>query len=280
MKTGILAYVPDLQAHSRFVTHFQKYRTILPTYIITDNPRYAGLLRVEVLSIPRIGPFHSYVGGRTPSNFYADWAFSNAIYTALSMGWDYFIYVESDCRFGADEWDRIYMEDFDRYSNKDTLFGGTPVCWHPWHINKEFSMQMIDYAFVYQSEADVPMAFESNNDPSIGTCFYPNGALGIYNVTECADYFKRFLPHLGKPQSKQFEISALTVRNFDTHIGYEFVERYGLGVFKRFAAIPSVYSGCKDHYVSIVDRINFLLTGKKTAVHHLKEHEYPFVEAI
>jgi hypothetical protein len=117
------------------------------------------------------------------------------------------------------------------------------------------------------------MAFEGAHQGPSGMALYPNGALAIYNTKAMAQCFDNSLVALNaNPKICKEEQPA-----YDLHIGRWIINQFGAEeATKKVAYIPSVYSGSRNHHVTLEERINMLMRGKKVAVHHLKPEELPY----
>ncbi len=257
-------YLPAPEKARSFLEHLNFFRRALPLHILSDaNTTTAGITK-----IPKIGPFQA-VGLCAASDQYAFMAFLRIVLQAKELGLDYFILVESDCRFSSHEWDLRMWEEFSKWPTK-ALFGGTPVCWHPWANGERDGRSLIDYAYKYQRASGVCMAFEGEHSGPWGTAIYPNGALAIYNVAECLEYFALAISHLESDLVIQGHVAS-SHHAFDLHIGRSLVKKYGVpGALRRLAFLPSVYSGCKNHHVSQEQRIEMINSKKKVAIHQIK----------
>lgn len=273
MRVETFCYLPSLKGP--FLPHLQRFKRALPLHILTDGP-VNEVARATVTKLPTLGPFTTAVHTCQPSDQYAYWAFVHVIDQARKLDLDYFLLVENDCRFSRDNWDAQMLSDFQSWPrDAKPLFGGTPVCWHPWARGHHFAQLLIDYAYHYQVASGVAMAFEGSHTSQWGTALYPNGALAIYNVAELCEYFAHSLELLKTNDPRAMAQRAIDDHAFDLHIGRKFIAKHGEAVLDKLAYIPSVYSGCKDHHVTLGQRLA-MLSGPKVAVHHIKTSEHPW----
>jgi hypothetical protein len=258
-------YLPDPVKAEPFLKHLGHFKAEFPVHVLTDSDYQTVFPSTH---IPKIGPFKERHGVAAPDQ-YAFIAFLRTIERANELGLDHFILIESDCRFTVPFWDAKMWDEFQAWG-PFALFGGTPVCWHPWAQGEAVSRQIISYAYRYQQASGVAMAFEGAHNSSWGTAIYPNGALAIYSVKECLEYFSESMLSLKQDAEAQSNTAA-KFHAFDLHVGRSLVRKYGVkGALKRMAFLPSVYSGCKDHHVTLTQRMQMLNSMKKVAVHQIK----------
>lgn len=261
-------YVPDLRESRGFLDHLNSWKRRFPLHLIAHEPMDQAIIAPPP---PQFREHH----GCLPSDQYAGLAFLRVLRAAADLKLSHFILIETDCRFAADYWDERMWQEFKAWPTQ-ALFGGSPVCWHPWSQGYQKSCAIIDYAYRYQQASGVMMAFEGAYSSPWGLAVYPNGALGIYNVTECLEYFAELLPVIDASAQRQANALA-AIHTFDIHIGRCFVRKHGVeGALSKLAYLPSVYSGCKNHHVPLEDRLEMWRSGKKIAVHHIKTSEAPW----
>ena len=278
-RCAIFCYVPNQTEALPFLNHLNRWKRSMPLHLVVHSQ--TSLSKVHefkesdtefLISTP---PKFQTHGGCLPSDQYAMLAFLHILKAAIERQLTHFILIETDCRFSADYWDQKIWQEFKAWP-EEALFGGTPVCWHPWSKGHDESQKIIDYAHRYQQSSGVAMAFEGAYNSQWGMAIYPNGALAIYNVSECREYLSDVLPVLDASPNKQGAMLA-PFHTFDLHIGRKLVAKHGVsGALSKLAYLPSVYSGCKNHHVTLEERLAMIRTGRKVAVHHIKTSEAPW----
>lgn len=272
-------WVPNMVAEAKFLTHLKKYQRGLPFYITTFGQPVSGY-GMEVISVPRFGPFENplYTRYNRPSDRYALWAF---IFSALEIkrrGFEWMMWLETDCRVKGDNWDhQIVSASLDSHDGCfPPVIGGTPVGWHLWSKGVEWSMRTIDFAYRYQRRSGVPMQFEGAFDGPWGYLLYPNGAFGMYLISDLLEFYPAMFevaenfPVAGVDMEKM----AVKILAFDFYVGKMLVAKYGLSLLDRFAVAPNIYSGCGDDYISEGERITMLRRGNKVGIHQIKTQVY------
>lgn len=270
-------YIPDIDKDSRFLNHLQTFQRKYPLFVFTDGENTNSASGLTILKIPKIGPFNNVEFNcfNKPSDRYATWAFINALKLADEADIEWFLWLETDCRFSESFWDSIILHT--TFNGVEApLIGGTPVCWHPWSKGAEWSKRLIEFAYKYQRSSGLPMAFEGAHDGSWGTCLYPNGALALYKTSELLPFFEMGLKFLRKQVTLDPEIYAIQILAFDLYIGRCLTNRYGLELIDRFAVSPRSYSGCDNHHINEDERIGMLSGKRKVAVHQIKRSIYDF----
>ncbi len=270
---AIFCYVPDLKAAAPWMHHLRQWKHDMPLHCLVHEEGIGIASDFRSVFAPAPPAFQTH-GGCLPSDQYAMLSFLHILTAAAHKQLTHFILIETDCRFAADYWDRTMWQEFKAWPT-EALFGGTPVCWHPWSRGHAASQCLIDYAHRYQQVSGIAMAFEGAYTSPWGMAIYPNGALAVYNVAECLEYFADVLPVLKAAPHQQGPMLA-PFHTYDLHIGRRLVARHGVaGALTRLAWTPSTYSGCKNHHVTLDERLEMLRSGRKTAVHHIKLSESP-----
>ena len=268
-RCAIFCYVPGAPEAASFLKHLTSWKRTMPLHLIVHDACIE-----DGIMVPLPPTFRTH-GGCLPSDQYAMLAFLHILKAAIERKLTHFILIETDCRFSADYWDQKMWQEFKAWP-EEALLGGTPVCWHPWSKGHDESQKLIDYAHRYQQASGVAMAFEGAYSSQWGMAIYPNGALAIYSVSECREYLSDVLPVLDAAPNKQGAMLA-PFHTFDLHIGRRLVAKHGVsGALAKLAYLPSVYSGCKNHHVTLEERLAMIRTGRKVAVHHIKTSEAPW----
>lgn len=275
-KIATFCYIPDLSKEVRFLRHVQSFTRKLPLFVTTDGDIVNDASGLTVLKIPKLGPFENtnYNRFNRPADRYAFWAFVHSLRLALEHGFQWFIVLETDCRIAVNDWDLAMSYALNRVPGP--LVGGTPVCWHPWSSGQEWSRRLVEFAYAYQREAGVPMAFEGAHAGAWPLTLYPNGALAIYNTSVLAPFFRESLAELSTPGKLDREAHAVRALAFDLYIGRSLVEAYGLSLLDRFAWCTRSYSGCENHHIGYGERFDMLQRKTKVAVHQIKTPVYDF----
>lgn len=277
MSTVIICYDHDYRKHPEFYWNLECNVPCNDVVFLTDGPIPKFLsespapnsgfqfIPMKRCQVPYTTSHRGIGKNRRPADHFALWAFVRAIEYCKFKGHSHFIWIEPDCRFTKPQWDLQMLAEF----HKDSVIGGTPVIWHPWSEGAGMSMSVVQFAFEYQEKSGVPMAMHGNDDGPIGFAMYPNGALGIYKVSEMELYFKTALSGQMSPrEAAEFSEDVIA---FDTLVGRCFTKTHGINIFSKFSAITCVYSGCGNQYVTQKERLAMIEHKTKVAVHQVKE---------
>lgn len=193
--------------------------------------------------------------------------FMNAIDIALRGGYEFFFYLEEDCRVHGDFWDkRIFSEfDFGRH-----LVGGTPSLWNIGVCGNSAQMSAIKFinkTVKMTGRAPLMWQRDGRTAEQLGLWLYPNGALGIYHTATMDQIF-----HGRKVDMQHF---AENMGAWDVLIGKAMWNQFGINELEKFSILPSVFSGYKDTQYSMSERQKMLVTGKVAAVHQIKTNWCP-----
>lgn len=198
------------------------------------------------------------------------WAVNNAVFMtgmkiAVQDGYDFAIYIESDCRFGQPAWDNVIFEEHFNLGFP-VVASGSLVCWNPFSSGLEVT-QRWERLICETNERRInprrnfPIPTYGTRDsgkPSI----FPNGALGVYDLRWIKDFFD--LSNTVKIASESFA--------WDFLIGQKIWEKFGVQSFDVVGNLQCIFSGYSDQITTEPERLNMLRSGDVVAVHQVKSN--------
>lgn len=230
MKLATLCYLPPpgIGYVPEFLANIWKYRHYYPIYFYSDHDWKVlpeGCFLAKVDSPEKVK--------ETGNNWSVQkMAFLQSIPLAESMGLDYFLFIEPDCRVKGDNWDRTIFDE--AIGSKPISLAGTFYAWDMFNDKREWAEH---YATWRSKYCDKPwysvLHFGSKgcSDPCPAHIF-TNGALSVLNTGEMGKLF---------PWSKS-EIISRSNTAYDVSIGYGLMAMYGFRVFERLVPMRSVFS--------------------------------------
>lgn len=254
MTCEVIGYCPGPQVGfpASFLANLHKYRTTFPVVLYSDEPKW-GLRYCESPEIVRNKQWK-----HTISNY----AFLMGLQYAVQRQLTYFIYLESDVRLGAPEWDgRMYEEAIQK--NPHFVLAGSPVCYQPSNSGHSVLKRAIRYAHSYLEATGLGMPmFGYHGSLSL----FVNGAGAIYKTEIVEKIFRGFLVDMKR--------AAFNPRAFDYMIGHVMFEMFGESVFDLIVPLTCSYSGVTDDLVNWPQRQHMLESGQKCLIHQCKS-SYP-----
>jgi hypothetical protein len=188
--------------------------------------------------------------------------FADMVVAAYNAGADYMIVNEPDVRVNVPGWDAQIADEFFDWPY-DAVAGGCPVFWNPFSGNAARVDVFLKYGNAYRQKSGVLPAYEITDQVSY-PILYPNGALGIWDVTE----FKLLFPEEFNNPNGCYS----TLYPYDDKIGRMWWGVYQHRITRKVAWLACTYSGCGDRWYNEQQRIQLLTSGKKIAVHQVKNN--------
>jgi hypothetical protein len=259
-KIGILLYVDKY--YPELFNNLNKYkisRNNIEFIIYSDNP---NIKEVPIKLIDKIGDFSGTRFDKKTK--YGYWSFVKGIQIAKELNWDYFFYLEWDCRIGKDYWFDIALDEFYRW-NEEPIVSGTPMIQYPYlsAINCGNDMTMLfDYINQYFNKSKIHFGIDLW---SSDTLFTINGALGFYKVDKMVEYFDEWLKNYNSKSDQSIE-------PYDLYIGKRLWNEFKMNSLKYTGWIPSIFSTGQIRSYNHQQLKKLLETEMKIAVHPIKEN--------
>jgi hypothetical protein len=256
MKFGCITYVPSKFGHPEaFLQNIRAYDPGAPLYVMSDGPYPDVIPCLNPEVVQKNARFRYWV---------ANHIFLQALLLAMKEGLDYFLHIESDSRVKGDGWARLLWDEF--FSYPGAVYGGT-IC--AYNLNKSghgIPTIITNFAHDYFKASQTPMRVYGHWP---GTHFFANGSLSFYHTETCASIFR--------PYGFEKDINAAAMVNspYDATAGRALSQKFGLDMLRYFAPSTLSYSGFGDKVYSENQRIEFLNSGQKVAVHPIKSNFIP-----
>ena len=174
------------------------------------------------------------------------------------------IWVEADCRVGADYWDNTMFNDFDRLPQHGLpIAAAGMLCAHN-PCNHDVAWLTGWTGAVHNAYADgkfPPLTYSGGgSDKKLTPCVFPYGGLSILNVGIMRELFGT---GLATPLAQQ--MSA-----WDKEIGMRLFDRHGAAVWDMVGQLGKVWSSYGDVLTSEEERLQMLRDGRVVGVHQVK----------
>lgn len=187
-------------------------------------------------------------------------AHNNAIFLAglkmaIERDYSHIIYLESDCRVGKEGWDNIIYDEFFG-SGFPYIAAGTIVSWDAFTDGLDSAKAHRGFISRY-SRSRFPLSIFGwrQNKP----CVFPNGALGVYDMT----WMKRFFD-IDNP------LSAIKGHAWDFQIGRAIWNSFGNKAYRMVHHMDSMFSSFGNDLTTQDERLAMLEKGECVAVHQVK----------
>lgn len=255
-KLGTIFYCPPTGRlnSDAFMENILKFKTRHPTYVISDDRNWKPSRLIE--SPEQIG--------RRPAWAINNFCWLKSLELARDTELQAFIYLESDCRVGCDDWDgKLFDEWADRYPNGIDI-AGSPVCYDAANGGRSFSMRVIEEGFKYQQASGLPMSFHGSKHPydASGACYYVNGAGAIFDTAAILKLFAGF--------DANFIWNARNLVSWDLEIGRRLWHNYKSESVNHVGWLAGEYSGFGNAVTTEAERWEMLKSGKKWLTHQHK----------
>lgn len=255
LNLGTICYVPGPGRFNSdsFIKNISDYKTRYPIYLYSD---------VQGRGVENIVANPEQV--RNPRR---PWTVNNLVWLfglklAMDTGLDYFAYLESDVRVGADYWDEAGFNEM-LEQNPDAVLYGSPVCYNICAQGKDVANKTIDLACRYKAISGMPMPFYGKW-PGSGDKYalYVNGALGIYKTSVMAEVFAGFQNNIG--------VSAATLTAWDLASAHGLWTKYGKDLPDKIGLSSVWLSQYGNEVCSEKERLEMLENGQWLAIHQVK----------
>lgn len=264
MKTAVFGYIPPKGkfCSDAFWQNLKDFPPKSELILYSDDNWGPDVIRLK--ASPEIFKDASFRGGPN-SGQHNPFAIHNGIFLAglkmcLQKGVTHALYLEQDCRVGADSWDEVVFEEFFSIG-RPCVVAGTVSVYNPSNFGVEALQRFYrHYAKAPAHGVPTPTYGWSGADKPCQSCAFPNGALGIYDVAWLTSLFN------------VEEQVAMATQNtaFDMAFGAKLWELFGTDAYEVIGSLGSVYSGF-GNVMTTEDYRKKLLTDKKVvAVHQIK----------
>lgn len=256
-KYGALCYVHTFDKAKALIRNLQTETAGAPVEFFTDGPSFQ--CPFPLAFVDTIGPFIQE--DRIKDNC-AFVAFREGIKIAASRKWDWFFWLEWDCRIRGRNWlQKLWSENM--AWPHDHVCAGTPVIYEIMTNGSARAIPWLAYAARYAEATGRFPAFEGWD---IGAqAMFPNGALAFYKTKVMEEWFGEMMP-LSGPDLEEW---CLRNVSFDHFIGRKIITLFGDSGVEKMAWLPSAYSGCGNKYYTEEERLK-MLDGSTLAVHQVK----------
>lgn len=262
MKVCSITYLPPptFGNSPSFLENLIRYPTLSPLVCFSDHDYGLDVIRLKA----------SPEAAKDGANPFAvnNACFFTALRIADRQGYDYFCYLESDCRVGKPRWDAALFDEFFD-DPRPLICGGSmvvynpansgPVGWQKWcelcnrHNGDEKNRAIPTYGWKGAADAS-------------GSCVFVNGALGVYSVA----WLKQLFPEVLK--DGQTLIEAQRSKPWDLQIGLNIWEKFGVESYEVVGHMTSIFSSYGDVLTTEAQRVQWLREGRYVAVHQVKSN--------
>lgn len=270
MKLGIAAYVPPPHfGHGQvFLENLRKFKTSTDLMLFSDYAPY-GLLNFPDPEIARTAYHNS--NKLSVNNF----IFLVCVNYLRTHGYSHILYVESDSRVGADNWDGQLFEEM--FANPGPIMAaGSLVCYSPCAGGAEGLERFSELIARHNIRPNYPIPRYQPKPPqfpmvkmygggkgannSSGSALFPNGSLSIYNL----EWLVNLLPR-GDILKSATEMTA-----WDMEIGNRAWDIYGPDCYRIMAHLTACYSSFGDAITTESERLEMLRSGIVSSIHQVK----------
>lgn len=259
-KVCTVAYLPPNMGYARvFRENLESYRHTHPIILYSDSKDFGVNL------IPNPG---QAVGFRNVPLSINNYVFLSGMKLAEAAGYEYFLYLEEDCRVRGHHWDGKIFTEF--FQTDGALMGGTPSMWNIGICGAANEIKALEWAWKYAKKTGhAPLIWQNDGrtGEQRGLWLYPNGAIGVYHIPTIKAIFVGHEYDMGTYCS--------TLGAWDVLIGKGMWNQFAMGTFDRFAIIRSVFSSYKDCHFGLHERKKLLTDGNVVAVHQIKDNWKP-----
>lgn len=251
MKLGVVGYVPPRSwgCSEAFMSNLAMFPTNLDTTLLSDDSSW-GLQSCA-------SPISSSVGRPRV------WSMSNRVWkmclaAAAKAGYEYFLYVESDCRFGQADWAKTILDE--ALAQPGIVCAGTPVVWNLNAAAPDVAAAIRQKVDAWTRATGIPIPLRVIGRPWPRTMFYPNGALGVYSTRDMLNLFG------------QFQIDLLP---WDMWIGVCLGRTGAENIKARIGIVTKALSLFRDVPLNLEQREDALQNRGFVAVHQIKDKWLP-----
>jgi hypothetical protein len=286
VKLMIAGYVPppNFPGAKAFLENIRRFKTVNELFLFSDHSAYG----FQTILPPDDMKRHNERCGISNALFVM------AVRFALQRGATHMLYLESDCRVGIDYWDEIMFNEYFAFKFPKVAAGSLVAhsCTNGgYDYYKRFWQFLMEHGkrkqFIpiygipvmaglamreFGEEAGLvvkPGDARTKYKPAV----YPNGALGIYDVSWMAELFG--INPDGKFRSDQSLIQHVQASAWDHMIGVRLYDRFGEDALEMVGHLDSCFSSYGDSVSTESQRMTMLQIGRVVAIHQVKSEVQP-----
>lgn len=266
MKLCSIGYVPPPKQGlnpASFLANVNRFKTKFPLLLYTEHSWPECEIKLPVNPenvIPNPPP-------RLASGEPNRWALNNLLFLtgmriAHKHGYSHVIYLESDCRVGCDNWDKQIFDEFFTHDSP-LICAGSLVCYNPCTYNRRGYDRWMALIERHNSARNFPIptyGWRGVSSPTGDSSVFPNGALGVYDVTWITKLFNL------EDSVKE----ACSVFAWDFAIGERIWSKFGADSYDFVKHLRTIYSSYGDTLSTEAERLSWLRDGKLVGVHQVK----------
>lgn len=260
MKICTLAYIPPPNVGNAavFVENLRKFPTAHPLVAYSDHDYGSEVIRLK--GSPELA--------RDTANPFAinNACFYTGVRIADKQGYDYFCYLEADCRVGRKHWDAAIFDEF--FADPRALIcGGSVVVYNPSNSGPVGFQKWCDLCALHngsEKNSRIPTYGWKGAADASGSCVFVNGALGVYSVA----WMKLLFPELFE-EGKSLEVARKS-KPWDLQIGLNLWSRFGADAYELVGHMSSMFSSYGDVLTTEQQRLDWLREGRYVAIHQVK----------
>lgn len=260
-KICVMCYLPprSYPGFRSFIQNISDAKPSLPVLWYSDEPteNSEGMNIGDVIKVAGTSQLDGFRNLVAYKSIIAAHYFFEGIRLASSMGYDYAINLEADCRVSAG-WDVKIIEEFSQWP-WPAAFAGSPMIWRKSRSGEAVERSIDEYIKDHKI-ANPPSII--SDDGNGGASLYPNGALAVYDVQQVLRIFRRY--------KKDWNQTMTAVAPYDAEIGRNAIISWAHNATRFVCPLPSVHSTYATDITGDEARMNLLKAGKVVAVHPIK----------
>lgn len=256
MTAATLVYVPKLDRlwPRFFLQNIGHYSHEYPIMFFSDynKGKYS-----DFIHIPSPDPLKKSKNKTACQNY----LFIHALRIARDAGLSRFIYLESDCRVGCDNWDKLMLDEW----VDGSVVMGTPNLFNTTDMPRVHWPRIESYLADYTAATGLPVAqFLANpKTRKLGSCMFMMGAGAIYDTAKTLELFPGF--------DSCISSYACRTAAFDLHIGLRLFQMHSIAALDKMPFLARSFSGFGNKVLNLGQRVERLRTGKSCLIHQYKE---------
>ena len=269
MRLTVCGYVPPLSFNNGtsrvFLENLQKFSPTNDLLLFCDPSQdelFTGMHQFKV-GVDEFARANRELF-RTPDRLINQWGVNNLIWSnvmrlTIDKGYTHCIYIESDCRFGQRGWDAVMFNEF--FSSPSPLIAaGTLVCYNPHGGGMKALQRWESFIVANNKKKNFPVAtYGFGQACKDGTSIFPNGALGVYDLT----WIKKWFDLTDVP-------AICKMKAWDFALGEKVWQDFGLDSYDVVGMLRSVYSGYGETVTTEEQRLQMLREKQIIACHQVK----------
>lgn len=285
MKIATFGYIPpaSFPGAQAFYENIMAFKHTHPLMLFSDA-EWPDTFRLKM------SPEVPFAQGRPHKFVINNTLWFTALKIARDQGYSQMLFLESDCRVLGDHWDdKIFTEYFEM--GRPLVAGGTLATYNPasWSLKamQRWERLVVENAEKWQEkpyakcQLNLPVATYGwkpmkgegvSGSERSPCCVFPNGALGIYNISWMHELFDL------TQTAVALAISPFPEGRpgpYDMALGVKVWNRFEEDAYEVLGHLTSIYSGFGDVITSPEDRRALLTSGKVVGIHQIKDSWKP-----